>query len=246
MKFTYAYKSSDNVRHEGTVRARSRDEAYSALKSRGIKPIRVDEAPGFLNKLFGKGKRWIAIVLLSAVAASAVMWGIDQSAAANPDCEDRAQLYGDPAVIKAASENGWQATFKDIGDAWLARHAIPGVICDCEQRSGEMSAIADALMRRRKTDVDILANDLSEVVKMKRMVNGLKRELDEYISDGGFVKTYMKRLDIRQKAEASILDRVRRELQRTDDQEVWKRKNAELRAMGLPMVAYEEKPAQSN
>lgn len=240
MKFLYAYKTADNVRHEGAIRASSKESAYATLKANGIKPIRVDEAPGFFNKLFGKGKRWIAIVFLAIVAVVSILYAHRTKVeAAGVNFEDRAQLYGDPAVIGAASERGWCATFPDIGDAWLARHAIPGAKCDCESRSPEMPAIADALMSGRKRDVEIGIGDLEEVAKMKRMVNGLKRELCAYVEAGGFIRKYMHRLDIRQRAEAGILESVRRDLQRTDDQEVWKRKNAELRAMGLPMVAAE-------
>ena len=68
MKFLYEYRTSDNAKHSGTICAGSRDAAYAAIKALGVRPSRVVEAPGFFNKLFGKGKRWIAISLLAAVA----------------------------------------------------------------------------------------------------------------------------------------------------------------------------------
>ena len=107
MKFLYAYKSADNVRHEGAIRASSRDAAFAALKAGGIKPIRVDEAPGFFNKLFGKGKRWIAIAFLTIVAVASLHYAHRTKVETAPsNFEDRAQLYGDPEVISAASERG--------------------------------------------------------------------------------------------------------------------------------------------
>lgn len=241
MKFLYAYKTKDNVRHEGVVSAASKDAAYATLKGRGIKPIRVDEAPGILNKVFGRGKRWLAIGVLSVVAVLSLVYASRAKRGAIPaNCEDRAQLYGDPAVVQSASERGWQATFQDVGEAWLARHAVPGQKCDCELRAIEMDSIARALMARRAIDVEVKPDDLAEIAKMKRMVNGMKHELDAYVKDGGFVKKYMSRVDIRQKAEAGILESARRELRRVDDPDVWKRRNAELRAMGLPMVAEDD------
>lgn len=67
MRFLYTYRTSDNVEHEGAISASSRDAAYAALRERGIRAGRVTEAPGFFNKLFGKGKRWLAIGALAVV-----------------------------------------------------------------------------------------------------------------------------------------------------------------------------------
>lgn len=64
MKFVYEYRTSDNIRHEATVSASNRDVAFAVLKERGIRPSRLEEAPGFFNRLLGKGKRWLAIVVL--------------------------------------------------------------------------------------------------------------------------------------------------------------------------------------
>ena len=66
MKFLYEYRTSDNAKHSGTICAASRDAAYAAIKELGVRPSRVVEAPGFFNKLFGKGKRWLAIGVLGA------------------------------------------------------------------------------------------------------------------------------------------------------------------------------------
>ena len=68
MKFVYEYRTSDNALHSGRIAALDRDAAFAALKARGIRPARLVEAPGLVNKVFGKGKRWIAIVALSVAA----------------------------------------------------------------------------------------------------------------------------------------------------------------------------------
>lgn len=73
MKFVYEYRTSDNVRHEATVSAVSRDAAFALLKERGIRPSRIEEAPGFFNILFGKGKRWLVIVILFAILVAMTM-----------------------------------------------------------------------------------------------------------------------------------------------------------------------------
>ena len=65
------------------VNAPSLDAAYKLLKSQGIKPGRVVEAPGFFNKLFGKGKRWLAIGALIVVAAvlALLLWDAEEMVA---------------------------------------------------------------------------------------------------------------------------------------------------------------------
>ena len=46
MKYTFAYKTSDGVRHEDSLDAESRDEAFAILRGRGIRPIKVVAADG--------------------------------------------------------------------------------------------------------------------------------------------------------------------------------------------------------
>ena len=46
MKYTYAYKTSDGVRHEDAMEADSREEVFVRLRERGIKAIKVVAADG--------------------------------------------------------------------------------------------------------------------------------------------------------------------------------------------------------
>ena len=46
MKYTYAYKTPDGVRHEDSMNASSREEVFSALRAKGIKAIKVVAADG--------------------------------------------------------------------------------------------------------------------------------------------------------------------------------------------------------
>ena len=52
MKYTYAYKTSDGVRHEDSMNAASREEVFAELRKRGIKAIKVVAADG--SKANGK------------------------------------------------------------------------------------------------------------------------------------------------------------------------------------------------
>ena len=71
MKYTYAYKTSDGVRHEDSMNAESRDEVFAELRKRGIKAIKVVAADGSKanGEVRGVRKRIVAVlVVLVAVA----------------------------------------------------------------------------------------------------------------------------------------------------------------------------------
>ena len=71
MKYTYAYKTSDGVRHEDSMNADSRDEVFAELRKRGIKAIKAVAADGSKanGEVRGVRKRIVAVlVVLVAVA----------------------------------------------------------------------------------------------------------------------------------------------------------------------------------
>lgn len=46
MKYTYAYKTSDGIRHEDSIDSSSREEVFNVLRAKGIKAIKVVAADG--------------------------------------------------------------------------------------------------------------------------------------------------------------------------------------------------------
>ncbi|MBO5642899.1 MAG: hypothetical protein J6S51_02720, partial [Kiritimatiellae bacterium] len=71
MKYTYAYKTSDGVRHEETMNAASREEVFAALRAKGIKAIKVTAADGSKANGEIRGvRRRVVIILLALVAIS--------------------------------------------------------------------------------------------------------------------------------------------------------------------------------
>ena len=77
MKYTYAYKTSDGVRHEDSMNADSRDEVFAELRKRGIKAIKVVAADGSKanGEVRGVRKRIVAVlVVLVAVAVGIVAY----------------------------------------------------------------------------------------------------------------------------------------------------------------------------
>ena len=72
MKYTYAYKTPDGIRHEATIEASSRDAAFAALREQGIRPIKVVAADGSKanGAPVGVRRRVVAASVLVAVIAA--------------------------------------------------------------------------------------------------------------------------------------------------------------------------------
>ena len=151
MKFNYEYRTSDNKLHGGVVSAASREDAFSMLKARGINPARVTEAPGFFNKLFGKGKRWIAIcVLAAALVAALVALVIRRSSTETLQNYDEL----DPSVIKRFEELGHDAD--SIRELMEARRRL-----NDEYRARIAAQVEDGTLTKKD------ANDLLNAIGLR-------------------------------------------------------------------------------
>ena len=251
MKFVYEYRTSDNIPHRDVTVAPTKEAAYESLKARGIKPAKVWEAPGFFNKAFGKGKRWIAICVLTTalvvlcfcirpVATKAAKESQDRVLRQIEDAslyEDRGQIYGPAVVMSELESSNFGSVFKTDVDRFLAAYAIPGR----KVTSVAVCIPQDVSVEDLEIPVPVLDDDYAEVKQLKRIVNGMRRELAEYLVAGGSVSGYVQRLEIRQKAESAILERAKIAVVREQDLESLKRTNVDLRAKGLPMLDSEGK-----
>ena len=236
MKYHYFYQSRENKSCDGWIEARDRNEAYALLRKRGVKPY----------KLLGRNplpwKRWTAIGVLAATVAALGVVVVRELAADRREafgCEDRSQIYGDPELLQELIADGWHTAMGSDGDAWFARHARPGIPCDCMNNGRNSVRISSEPLR-------IEPSDSPEVAKMKRLVNGMKREFRAYVDAGGSVEDYMTLCDERLRTELGIVKNIERELKTLESRigrdgyeavsTAWAKKNALLRSMGLPTV----------
>lgn len=250
MKFTYIYNSTDNVRHTGIVRAKSKEDAYSTLRSQGIRPIRVDDAPGLFNKLFGKGKRWIAIVVLAVAFAAAIALMLRYRSIAENIVEQsiepthRHQIYGDPALMDKMERSQFRDVFDDDADRLLARFAQPGtsVLFDSpDWRDKSASILASA----KFPEILIQESDPREVIELKRIVMGMREEFKRYMEAGtGTPKTFILRLAERQRREHQILLTAKKDLEGVTDAAKWEEVNDQLRNLGLPTLLMPEETVE--
>lgn len=247
MKFVYQYRTKDNVAHKGVVDAPTRDEAYSLLKAKGIKPGRMEEAPGFFNKLFGKGKRWIAIVTLSVIVGTlAYMLFSRPTVEGDPYSINglakeiaRRQIWGDDVIVDSATRTNWRDVFNNSAECILAMFAQPGKQVKIPAPPADLEASFNESLKK---PISILDDDLDEYKQVKCIVSGMKQELREYLKDGGTLQQYLGRLVERQNAEISLLSQESKKLEQAsyikgaDVSRIWRETNARLRGMGLPAL----------
>ena len=246
MKFVYQYRTSDNKSHKGMISAASRDAAFAALRAQGIKAGRVEEAPGFFNKLFGKGKRWIAIAVLglTAIAAVLVAHNTERKVRQNVNgATSRHHIYGDPALLSRLERNGYADVFTHEGDRALAAFAQPGSIgrlsYHLQHRMEAIGAIKKLVgdLAEGRAPLTVGTDDEREVRECKQIVLGMRGELLRYLSNGvGTVETYVRRLEERQAREQNIYQAAKRDLEKVKDQKVWEERNESLRVLGLPTI----------
>ena len=248
MKFVYEYRTSDNVKHNGEVNAANKDAAFAILKKQGIRPSRFAEAPGLLNKLFGKGKRWMLIAFLGVLCillfASARHYASRSALASDSpfDSRLRRQVIGDSAAIEIGIRTGWSGVFPEEGERFLASFAIPGV--PAGQRTTSEAEISAALARR----VDVEDGDSIEARQIKAMVEGMKDELRSFLSCGGSVAQYGRLLVRRQEDEIGYYNRAKNEVETAAKSgtkgsalvSLWESRNAKLRSMGIKLVPLPE------
>ena len=246
MRFVYQYRTHDNAVRSGEVSAADRDAAYRALKEKGIRPARLEEAPGLANKIFGKGKRWIAIAVLAVVAAVfAFQARKAPSEAAAGNAAPRHQIYGDPATMEAFERGDFESVLPREGDRLLAVFAQPGrLMCRkgfnprllAPQSAAELDGYAEKSLSA-DGDIAIGAGDSREAVELKQIVNGMREEMRAYLANGnGTPRSYWRRLNERTLQEMQIYERTRRELEKESSAAVWEERNAALRRLGLRTI----------
>lgn len=264
MRFSYAYKTSDGVRHEAAMEASSREMVFEALRAQGIRPIKVVAADG--SKANGeeswRGSRLTTRVLLVLAVALVLIVPLvllvlaprilenrsdlfSNTSQAGRTALPRHQLYGDPATLEEIERDGFASVFPAVGDRILAAYAIPGRPVSDEVRRISPMELAKAIAASMNDDVAFSDSDPPEALELKRIVQGMKEELRWYVGDGvGTASSYLSRLEERQEEEIRIYERTRKELETCTDQNVREERNAALRAMGLRTIPRPRKDAQ--
>lgn len=254
MKFIYSYNTKQNERREGlTISAPNRDAAFSELNRQGIRPYKLQPAPGLWNKVLSIGGRGLAIIALAASLIVSLVVALTQhedivKLEKDEDVREivseaitskvRRQIIGDQGVIEKGIRTGWSDVFDHEGERFLASFAIPGV--PATVRTTNVGALEEALGRK----VDPAEGDGMEARQIKAMVEGMKDELRRFVDAGGTIEQYGRRLVARQDSEIAIFTRtsneieqaIKRELDKNEVAELIDRRNEELRRMGIKLI----------
>ena len=258
MKFIYSYNTKQNERREGlTISAPNRDAAFSELNRQGIRPYKLYPAPGIWNKILSLGGRGFAIIVLALalLVSLAIALTLHKDIVQLEKDDDvremvsgaitskvRRQLIGDQGFIDKGIRTGWSDVFEHEGERFLSSFAIPGVLATI--RTTNVAALEEAIGRT----VEMTESDGMEARQIKAMVEGMKDELRRYVSAGGTIEQYGRRLVARQDYEIAIYTRACNEVEqavksgmgKTEIAELVDRRNGELRRMGIRLIAMPE------
>ena len=234
-KFHYFYQSKENKNLDGWIVAKSRDDAYAQLRKQSIKPYKV------VGKDPIAWKRWAAIAVLAVALAGTYAWLALRSEPVAPDEQFvRHQIYGAESVVRNGMSTEWSACGLDEGERYLARYAQPGIRVAYRRRTPETASAVEASLSRH---LEVEDSELLEYRQLKQIVESIKDELREYIKSGGNVDGFLDRLQERQDQEVAYYNAANQELENAkatmpEDElyNLWAAKNAELRAIGLPML----------
>ena len=240
MRFGYAYKTADGLRHESEFEAKTKEDVFAALRRQGIRPIKVWE----IHSRFYVSRRTRLVVLFASLAAASVFYALhvrremkEAEGGTGRATAPRHQLYGDPATLEEIERDGFASVFPNLGDRILAAYAIPGRPVPAEVCGIPRQDAQKAVAASMGDDVTFSADDPPEAVELKKIVQGMKDELRWYVGDGvGTVGSYLSRLNERQDEEIRIYERTRKELEDCTDMTVREERNAALRAMGLRTI----------
>ena len=259
MTYTYASKTSDGVRHEAAMDAESRDAVFAALRTQGIRPIKVVAADGSKANGEVRGVRKRIAAAIAVVAALVVgiaafylgEYGAPGGRALPSNSAPRHQIYGDPVIVGAFERGDFVDALTNKADQMLAWFAQPGkLMCpkgvDPRRMAGEFAEVSrksgeDAASpfwhRGSDPQCQFAPEDSREVRELKEIVNGMHEEMRDYLANGnGTPKSYWRRLLERTQQEMQIYERTRRELEKETDEAVWEKKNEALRRLGLRTI----------
>jgi hypothetical protein len=186
-------------------------------------------------------KRWAAIAVLAVALAGTYAWLALRSEPVAPDEQFvRHQIYGAESVIRNGISTEWSACGLDEGERYLARYAQPGIKVAYRRKTPETASAVEASLSRH---LEVEDSELLEYRQLKQIVESIKDELRAYIKSGGNVDGFLDRLQERQDQEVAYYNAANQELENAkatmpEDElyNLWAAKNAELRAIGLPML----------
>ena len=250
MKYTYAYKTPDGIRHEDLMNASSREEVFAELRKRGIKAIKVVAADGSKanGEIHGVRRRVVlGIVCFVAIVTGGVVYMITGSKAggiatkAHIDAPNsrmrnatplpRQMIPGDRGRIAEAA-----SSLKNAPERLLAAFAEPGRPLSALDSKTPTEAEFAAILRE---PLKIADDEFTESVDLKRIVTRIKGDLRRFLAAGGTAEEFIAELIKRQKLEIAYREKAEtrlNEMLKGDTAKAYDfflKANAQLQSMGI-------------
>ncbi|MCR5820717.1 MAG: hypothetical protein K6F94_07240 [Bacteroidaceae bacterium] len=256
MKYEYAYKTPDGIRHVEEMEAPSREAVFGILREKGIKAIKVyakdgSKANGEVRVIGVRRRVTVALVLIAAIVAGVVgSWfsggadkAEDSQLLSEPESTvemivatplPRQAIQGDRSRVENAPTN----LFNTALERYLSRFAEPGR--KYEDIGVCISSYTNdvEIMRVLESPISYAKDEFTEYIDLKRITAGIKREMRAYIRGGHTAQEYFSELEKRQMTEMSYREKAEtrlRELMGNADSAYvfWLKANAQLQAMGI-------------
>ena len=177
---------------------------------------------------------------------------IEQAVAQERDPPGAVAQERDPPVFKHAAER-WLARYAEPGRGAQAGPGAENGLARTRSAASAPPSAADFEAALREP-IRIASTDFTEVVDLKRIVAGLKREMRAYLAGGGTAEQYIAELEKRQRLEISYRENAERRLgellaaPQADGRAgarpslkaayaYWLKANAQLQAMGIYPLA---------
>ena len=229
MKFTYAFKTSDGIRHEDSIEAASREEAFSSLRAKGIRPIKVvaedgSKANGATLSADGgiRAKRYLLrnVAIGACCGVAFALMGVwlmmslargsvgEAKGASSEGAEElrvatplpRQEIQGDRKRIGKVED-----VFSNKVDVFFARFAEPGRLFFAPADEWPSGEEIDTVIQE---PLRVSEDELTEAIDLKRIVAGIRREYRLYVRGGGTADGFVRELVRRQEHEIAVRKRA--------------------------------------
>lgn len=230
MTFSYTYKTSDGIRHEGEIDAPGRDEAFTALRQRGIRPIKVvgrDSTHASTWRV-----RLVVAVLSGIVVALAYLLYVEKHETpsdASVPRTTRGVLETAPVEVPSGNrlarprarkpiaglvkfsdglDKLLSATFTHPAEVYVARFAQPGLEVPPTDEKATLDMLEYDLQDALDDPIFILSDDSRAIADLKRIVSGIKEEVSLLLTSGKSIEDVRVWLEGRQKMEADYRQQI--------------------------------------
>ena len=203
------------------------DYVYAELRARGIRPVKVHERMSPVVRLGLRGLRKRDCFLLVSLAL--LMVGVALVLALRPWRTGKANALPRHSIAITSSCD-LSSVFANVGDAYLAQYAIPGMTNLLGQVKWSKEVVDD-LVAHMDDPVVIAKNDDPGVVELMGVVIGMKADAASYLRLPDGAERLRAFLDERQQMESIRFSDTLRRVMRGEL--TFDKANEILRGMGL-------------